>query len=648
MQRFIPPFLNRRQLALSLTIVSAILFVAQANAAKAPRARDFMLLDQFGAAHQLYYFADRDAVVLLSHSGASPLMQKTLQQFTALQADAAYQNVPFFAINADPDASRQSIRHATGETALPVLVDEGQLVARELQLTHGGEAILLNPKTWEIVYRGPVVDGGKQYLKTALNSLLNGKSTQPRQVAMSGDYPAIALVDARADISYADTIAPLLQEKCVKCHRPGGIGPWAMTSYTMVRGFAPMIKEVVLTRRMPPWHADPHVNAFKEDLSLSVAEKQTLIGWINAGAPRGNGDDPLTKVGPASSDWVLGEPDLIVEFPSFDVPASGVVDYQFFEIPTHLDKDVWVRAVQTMPGERAVLHHAIVTFGEPVNPGRPIRTEGDNALTQQQLMTFVPGNEQYVYPEGTGLLLKKGSSIFSQMHYTPYGRAVTDTTRLGIYFRKDAPEHVLRHYSIINPAIEIPAGSSSHQESAYYRFHDDAVIYSLFPHAHYRGASSKFLVRYPDGREKLVLSVPHYSFNWQRYFQLDQPMEVPAGTLLIHRTTWDNSAANPFNPDPSRTIRWGLQSSEEMLYGGVSFRYKNEGLDSGEWDRTRFRADVSIGYMDKNEDGKLEMNELPQQMQKRLGLGFALFDANQDGGLEVDELEKLFTPRRQQ
>ena len=638
----IRPLSNHFGLIFALAVFA---FAGTVVAKEVSRAGDFMLLDQHGKAYQLHYYKDTSAVVLLVHSGNSATMQAAITSFNTLRANTSgEQKVRFFAINADQDATRESLQAVTDLQAVPVLMDEGQLVARELRLTQGGEILVLNPKSWQITYRGPIA-GNEEQVKNVISALINNKSVTSTTIAMDGQYPAIQFAKAPSAVTYADTIAPLLQEKCADCHRPGGIGPWAMTGYDMIKGFAPMIKEVVLTRRMPPWHADPQINHFNDDLSLSTAEKQSLISWINAGAPRGKGNDPLTAVHPANSEWVLGEPDLIVEFPSFAIPATGVVDYQFFEIPTHLDKDVWVKAVQTMPGDRGVLHHSIVTFGAPDDPSTPIKDQGDNSLTKQQLMTFVPGNEHYLYPKETGLLLTKGSSVFAQMHYTTNGKSTTDKTRLGIYFADRPPENVLRHYSIINPEIRIPAGSSNHEESAYYRFREDAVIYSLFPHAHYRGASSKFLVRYPDGKEDLVLSVPHYDFNWQRYFQLQEPLEVPAGTMLIHRTTWDNSAANPYNPDPTLDIAWGEQSWEEMLYGGVSFRYKNSGLESGEWDRVEFRADVTIGYLDKNEDGKLVMDEVPEQMRKRMAFGFTLFDKNQNGGLEAEELQELFTPR---
>ena len=627
------------QIKALLSLIVACLASPLANA-KPERASNFLLLDQRGKAHQLYYHKDAAAVVLTAHNGDGQTMgdvSATMDQLrTRFQAEA----VKLFFINPNPASTRDQFKDAN----LSVLLDEEQLISREYNFTQAGEAVVINPNNWQIVYRGPV---GEE-LQQMVQALTQDKPVEFKAVALNKKLPALKISHADNTVSYSKTIAPLLMEKCADCHRPEGIGPWAMTSYDMIKGFAPMIKEVVFTKRMPPWHADPHVNEFKADLSLSRAEKQNLINWINAGAPRGTGDDPLKAVTAADSQWLLGEPDMIVEFPSFDIPATGVLDYQFFEVPIQLPENKWVKAVQTLPGDRAVLHHSIVTFGEPADPTKPIKGRGDNrgnSLTDQQLMTFVPGNEHYVYPEETGLLITKGSSIFAQMHYTTSGKATTDVTRLGIYFRDDAPENVLRHYAIINPQIQIPAGDAEHWESAYYRFSDDAIIYSVFPHAHYRGASSKFKLRYPDGREELILSVPNYDFNWQRYFQLQEPKEVPAGTFLIHDTAWDNSAANPYNPDPNQEIRWGLQSWEEMLYGGVSYRYKKNIDVSDEEKRLQYRASNAIGYMDTNQDGELVMEELPEQLRKRIGLAFALLDADKSNGLNVDELKNFFRPR---
>lgn len=638
--------LSGRKSRCALLFLATSLFNLTTPVFASERVGNFVLLDQHGKAHELHYHKNAEAIVLMAHSTAANSSGKLVKTMQKLHDRFAAKNVKFYLLNADPNDDRAAVLAQTQALThhLSAMMDEGQLVAETLNVSKVGETLVIDPSTWQVVYRGPIDRAAK-----TLNQLVAGKKAELTEVAMpkgAAELPRAADADLerRQQISYSDTIAPLLMEKCVDCHRPEGIGPWAMTSYTMIKGFAPMIREVVLTKRMPPWHADPHVNQFKEDIGLTLEQKQTLIHWIDAGAPRGNGPDPLTEVGPPSSEWVLGEPDLIVEMPFFDIPATGVLDYQFFEVPNPYPEDVWVKAVQIIPGDRRVVHHAISTFGKPVDPGKPVRPVGEggesSSILQEQLMTFVPGNEHYIYPEETGLMLPKGSSFFTQMHYTTSGKATTDKTKIGLWFRDDAPEHVLRHYVIANTEISIPPQNGRHVEAAYVQFHKDAVIYSLFPHAHYRGHSSEFAVRWPDGREELVLSVPNYDFNWQRYFRLENPLEVPAGTRLIHRTTYDNSPLKDSNPDPDKTIGWGLQSWDEMLYGGVSYRYKD--AKAAEADLLQFRTDMVMGMLDRDMDGKLVAAEMTGDTGERLKKMAVWFDADKSGGLEHAELKKVF------
>jgi hypothetical protein len=248
----------------------------------------------------------------------------------------------------------------------------------------------------------------------------------------------------------------MLIDNCVTCHRQGGIGPWQMTSYEMIKGFAPMIREVVRTERMPPWHADPHYQAFSNDRSLSKDEVKTLVHWIEAGSPRGNGGDPLAELKSSWPEWSLGEPDLIVEIPAFDVPATGTIPYQMPSATNPLDHDVWVRAVDFQPGDRTVLHHIIATMGAD---GSGIREGGS-------LGGYVPGAGPMVLPTETGILMKKDAKFFFQMHYTATGKPARDVSRMGLYFRKDAPEYQFRSAVMAKPSLKIPPNTKAHTESA--------------------------------------------------------------------------------------------------------------------------------------------------------------------------------------
>lgn len=612
---------------------------------------NFMLIDQHGKAMELYYHTDADVVVLMAHRRRSPLVAQSARELLDIQK--RFSGVRVFLINAVNGEDRHAIRADMDSAGLGlrVLDDRAQLVTESLQLTHAGQALVLDTKSWRVLYRGPVIaQAGDRSgpLARAVADHLAGDPVRFASRAMPAEYDGEALAlsgaaarNERQQISYSASVAPILMQKCVDCHRPGGIGPWAMTSHAMVQGFSPMIRETILSKRMPPWHADPAVGSFAHDISLSVEEQRTLVHWIDAGSRRGDGPDPLLEVTPRTSAWELGEPDLVIELPDFTVPATGVLDYENFSVTNPLDESVWVRAVQIIPGNRQAVHHVIATVS-----GNPVAADGadSNALIDPQLMTFVPGNEVYQYPQSTGLRVPAGGSFHAQMHYTTFGREATDQTRIGLYFADRPPQHELQHFAIINPQLQIPAGAAAHEESAYYQLQHDAVIYALFPHAHYRGKSSSFSFRYPDGTEELVLNSPHYDFNWQRYFRFSEPRSVPAGTLVIHRTVYDNSANNLSNPAPEIAVSWGEQTTEEMLYGGISYRYVDSAAASTEADReAHVMTSLALGFLDTNMDGRVALDEMPGTMQDQLLPVFIELDSNQSGGLEYDQMLVLMT-----
>lgn len=637
-------------------VLCVLLVLTCSRGVLAADAPDFTLLDEQGQAVKLHYHRDAAAIVLMSHRSESAIAGPAAARVAQALAQYPDKQIPFFLINADAGQSRASVqvaKRAQGVMA-PVLIDDAGLVSQTLALGYVGEVLVIDPRHWEIVYRGPVAEtlqgAGDNYVAQAVSALINGESVAQPQRTATPAYATetLALPLVAGPVSYAEDIAPVLLEKCADCHRPGGIGPWAMTSHQMIQGFSPMIREVILTRRMPPWHADPQVNRFKHDMSLSIAQAQQLVHWIDAGAPRGEGEDPLAVVAQNRADWALGEPDLVVELPAFSVPATGTLDYQILSVDNPLDRDVWVRAVQIVPSDRQVLHHAIATFGEKDQPsGIDLGTPIGEALLQSQLMTFVPGNEIYEYPEGTGVLVPAGATFFSQMHYTTYGRETVDQTRIGLYFADEPPQFTLQHYAILNVDIDIPPGEPQDEEKAYYEFQKDVVLYSLFPHAHYRGRSATFSLVYPDGREALVLSVPNYDFNWQRYFQLEEPLAVPAGARLIHSMVYDNSENNPSNPDAQMRVRFGEQTWEEMLYGGVSFRYANKADDVRDINKQEYVTSLSMGFMDKNLDGKIALDEMPERARQRLAMAFVVMDKDKSGGLEFAEFHQLMTAQRQ-
>ena len=556
-----------------ITAAAALWALCLANSINASLVDNFELLDQRGYAHELYYLSDASAVVLMAHASSCQEANHAAGVLANLAETYGSKGVEVRLLNSNLDDDRATIRAAMDaeENGLAVLIDDTQLIGESLGFWRAGEAIVIDPGTWRTVYRGDI-DG----VAATLDAMLDGNPIPAHielQESCKVSFPEQELQSTHSSISYTDTIAPLLIEKCLACHRPGGIGPWVMSDHNMVLGFSLMMREVLRTQRMPPWHADPHHGRFKNDRSLSIEEKQTLVHWIEAGAPRGEGVDPLANFVHDWPEWDLGTPDVVIDIPAQMVPASGVVDYKYPTVTNPLDHDVWVRAADILPGDRAALHHVITTFRPPGQGSGRSRFGGRGS---GGLGGYVPGSTGSVYPANTGRLLPARSTIRLQLHYTPYGRETTDQSQLGIYLHEEPPLHRLGGRTLINFRFRIPPHTKAHTAKAEHVFKNDVLVYSLLPHSHYRGKASNFVAFYPNGEEEILLSVPNYDFNWQSTYRLETPKILPAGTRLVHSTTWDNSSQNPANPDPNKEVRWGQQSWAEMLFGSVTYRTLTE------------------------------------------------------------------------
>jgi mono/diheme cytochrome c family protein/peroxiredoxin len=646
-------------------ILAALLLLAQsATPAQPPPAQhvdNFTLLDQNGKSHKLYYLSDRKAVVIMVQGNGCPITRTAWNLLKEVRAAYAGKGIEFLLLNSNQQDKRAEIQAEAREFGydIPILVDETQLVGESLGVTRTAEVFVIDPKTWNVAYRGPVDDrldyerqratAKEKYLIDALDNVLAGKPVAVSKRDSPGcivDFPRRANAAA---ISYSKTIAPLLAKNCVGCHQQGGIAPWAMSGYEKVKGFAPMIREVVRTQRMPPWHADPMVGKWVGDRGLTAEESATLVHWVESGAARGDGPDPLAASRPAASEWTLGEPDLVLTLPAFEVPATGVVNYQMVTVANPLNKPVWVRAAMLVPGDRSVVHHVLTGYNAPTPGGAGLGRGGGRgglgalglSVFESSLSGYVPGMDAHAFPDNTGVFIEPGGNFIFQVHYTPTGKATKDVTRFGLYFYKDAPRYVMRNAVAVNPLLSIAPNSPAHEESAYIPFDKPAIVYGLFPHAHYRGASSKFEIQYPDGRVELLLSVPRYDFNWQRDYIFDKPLDVPAGSKIIHTTVYDNSKQNPGNPDPARRVPFGEQSWDEMLYGGIRYRWRDETADHLIHDQSLARVQQMFGYMDRNRDDGLEAKELPALLQTFIGPQIPLLDQDKNGRLNVAELNAV-------
>ena len=613
---------------------------------------NFTLLDQHGDAHELYYYSDASAVVITVQGNSCPIVRNLLPDLKDVRQEYAEKGVEFLMINSNLQDNRTTVSAEAQEWEIdfPILIDEAQLVGDSLELTRTAEVLVIDPTDWELVYRGALNDrlayerqrneASQHYVKDALEVVLGNEERSIENQSAKGcliNFPHRENGDGE-QLTYVDDVAPILKDSCGGCHVVGGIGPWPMNSFEMVRGFAPMIREVLLTRRMPPWHADPHVGIWANDRSLSLEDRQTLVRWVENGTVRGEGPDPLAENVPLAEDhnWTEGTPDLIVKVPAFTVPASGVVEYQYHNIPSEIEEPVWIKGFEVLPGNTNVVHHLLMGT---VSSERP----NSNGIFENYIGGYAPGAGLDILPEGTGILLNPGHLFQVQMHYTPYGKEVVDETVVGIYLHDEQPANFLRHGVVLNTMIEIPPNTKAHEEAAYFLFEDDALLYQVLPHSHYRGSASTFTMIYPDGTEELLLSVPNYDFNWQTGYVFETPKDVPKGSKLVHTTTYDNSTQNPGNPDPNRTVRWGLQSWDEMLYGDFVFSWKNETTDKPIHNRGRISSLQMVGMMDKNMNGGLEQDELSTSRRTgaRLLARFDDGDADKNGSLDTDEIIQL-------
>jgi hypothetical protein len=647
--------------ALATAFATLGLLWAQQASSAAQQVDDFRLLDQNGKSHKLHYLSDRKAVVIMVQGNGCPITRAAWSALKEIRSGYAAKGIEFLMLNPNLQDDRASIQAEAREFGydIPILVDNTQLVGEALGVTRTSEVFVIETQHWNVVYRGPIDDrltyerqravAKDKYLIDALDNVLAGKPVARAKRDAVGCIVNFPHQDKPAKkISYSKTIAPLLEKNCVGCHQKGGIGPWSMTSYEKILGFAPTIREVVRTQRMPPWHADPAVGHWISDRSLSPEDAATLVHWMEAGAPRGDGPDPLAVPRPVASEWTLGKPDLVLTLPPYDVPATGVVAYRYATVVNPLDKPVWVRAAAVLPGDRAVVHHILIGYNAAAGAGAGGGRAGGIggalggiSVFESSLGGYVPGTDVHAFPDDTGVLIEAGGSFVFQVHYTPAGKASKDVTRLGLYFYDKPPRQIMRNVVAINPVISIEPNAAAHEESAYIPFDKPAIVYALFPHAHYRGSSSKFEIQYPDGRTELLLSVPKYDFNWQRDYIFAKPLEVPAGSKIIHTTVYDNSAQNPANPDPAKRVTFGEQSWEEMLYGGIRFRWRDETADHVIHDQSLQRVQQLFGYMDRNRDDRLETAELPAMLQRFVGPQLTLLDQDGDGKLGIAEMSGL-------
>ncbi|MEQ1608683.1 MAG: hypothetical protein ABL956_06920 [Hyphomonadaceae bacterium] len=601
----------------------------------ATAADDFRLVDHTGLAQSLRRLNDVDAVVVVSQVNGDAGSRKAGKALEALQA--AYPKTKFMMLNSTLGVTRAQIAAEANSQgySFPVLHDDLQLAGEQLGITTAGEAFVLQPKTLKVLYHG-AADG----VGAALANLKAGKPIAMTDVKFTGTpiaFPERQRAAEHAKISYESDVAPILQAKCVACHQEGGIGPFAMKDYATVKGWAPMIREAIRTDTMPPWHADPTVGKFKHDASLSNNQIKTIVHWIEAGAPRSGGADPLAVAATTAPEWPKGQPDLVVDIPGYTIPASGVVEYQYPTTVNPTTESHWVRSTSFIPGDRRGVHHILMgNIAEKPLEGPASASQWINSYGE-----FAVGGGDWNVPEGWGVELPAGGNLGFQMHYTPYGKESLDVSKVGLYFypKDKAPTKIMRHAVVTDNFIELPANADFHKEIAYLQFPKNATLFSMMMHAHVRGQAAKVDLVEPNGKTTTILNVPRYDFNWQRYYDFAEPIKVAAGSKIVATWWYDNSTRNGANPNPKEKVIWGDQSWEEMHYSSMFYQWDDEKVGAEADATDALKASGAIGALDDNLDGKVQLTELRGRVYDAMQPKFAEFDADKDGALDATEIK---------
>ena len=394
---------------------------------------------------------------------------------------------------------------------------------------------------------------------------------------------------------YKDVL-PILQNNCQSCHRAGEVAPMALMTYDDARPWAVAIKLAVTTKKMPPWYADPQYGHFSNERKLTPQEIRTLVSWVDGGAKPG---DPKEAPAPVKfvDGWNIGVPDRVIEMPiAYNVPAEGTVEYQYLVIPGGFTQDTWVRAAEVRPGNRSVVHHVIAFIRPPgskwmtdAKPGEffvPKKEKEQDDKEKQEdssqprrrragdigelLVGYAPGLQPLDLSTDEAKLIKAGSDIVLQLHYTASGTPGSDKTKIGLIYAKQPPKFRNLQLAASNAGFKIPPNDSNYEVKSQVLLQDTVTVADLMPHMHFRGKDFRFDVIYPDGKTETLLSVPKYDFNWQLGYRLATPLVLPKGTRIECTAHFDNSANNPYNPDPTKQVKWGDQTWEEMMIGFFS------------------------------------------------------------------------------
>lgn len=536
--------------------------------------QDFTLDDYRGRARSLSDWSQAKCVVVVFLGTDCPLVKLYLPRLAQLATEWEAQGVAVVGINSNQQDPLTKVaafaqRH---EVPYPILKDPANQVADQFGALRTPEAFVLDGER-RIRYRGRIDDQfgigyqkpepQRRDLAVAVEEVLAGKDvSKPYAEAPGCLIGRVKRPDPSGDVTYSKQIARLLQRRCVECHHEGQVAPFSLTSYDEVAGWAEMIREVVHERRMPPWLASPEHGRFKNNPSLTDEELRLLDEWIDNGCPEGDPAD-LPEPIELATGWGISEPDDVFYMSDepFTVPAEGTVQYQYYTVDPGFTEDRWIREAEVRAGNPAVVHHVIVFIDNGGGAGR----------FGSPQMAYAPGMPPRRFEPGMAIRAPAGSKLIFQVHYTPNGTEQQDRSYVGfVYADPDEVTHEVLGGQCGTLNLKIPPGEPNYEVVARHRIRRDTVLLGLNPHMHVRGKSFRYELEHPDGTREVLLDVPRYDFNWQLWYNFEEPKLMPAGSRMVCTATFDNSPENLANPDPTATVTWGEQTWDEMMFGFYS------------------------------------------------------------------------------
>lgn len=528
---------------------------------------------------------ERKALVIVFTTLDCPLVQRYLPKLRELEAAYRGQGVQFLALNVAEDDLVVDVAHQAVKSDLPFPVgkDFDATIAQALGATRTPEAVVLDAD-YKIRYRGRIDDAvrltgqrpkaTRDDLKLAIEDVLAGREVSVAVTPVDGcaiDVPQQATAKSESKLSYHEHIAGLVQKHCQDCHHEGAQAPFELMSYRDVAGRAETIAEVIRQGRMPPSFAAKEHGHFTNDRRMSDQDRHTLLAWLASDRREGDAAKaPPPREFPKTK-WAIGTPDLVIEAVRKNkIPESGYVPYTYELLPYIFMNDTWVQKVEILPGNKRAVHHCnmgAIRLGEKV--------DGESAF----ITGYVPGGEPMVLDNHVGLMIPAGSMLVLQIHYVTTGEATTDQTSVGITYAKERIDKRARHFQCSTSRFEIPPGATHHPVKAARTFDCNATGVGMFVHMHLRGKDMTYRATYPDGKEETLLSVPNYSFDWQMAYRWELgKQKFPKGSRFECTAHYDNSAFNPFNPDPNKAVRHGQQTFDEMMFGFLFYTDDDEKL----------------------------------------------------------------------